>query len=291
MRVTAVITTHARPHFVHEALASVCAETYEDVECVVVDDGGTFEPRVFSSRIPIRVVRGHALGVASARNLGLAAARGESVIFLDDDDIALPNRISMLVDAARRFGADLCYGLTRRAVAGASCQPPPVPTGLWPPGAVGFREILACAPHINSVLVRTSVLRSVGGFDVDAPHFDDWSAWLQLADQAVRMCSVNHVVAEWRIHEQGLTGKLAQARAMKARLLVLFDRMQKQLSADGARAVADARHVVAESEILTYDDYVEAMIAARAAGGAVMPRFGKRRSRRPAGSLAALQVD
>lgn len=107
--VTAVITTHARPDSVCEALASVRAEAYQDVEIIVVDDGGTFVPPR-----DVRVIRGFNLGVARARNLGLATARGEFVIYVDDDDVALPNRIASLLSAARQHQASLCFGMTRR---------------------------------------------------------------------------------------------------------------------------------------------------------------------------------
>jgi len=262
--VTAVITTHARPESIREALASVRAETFQDIECVVVDDGGTFEPPALDTGIEIRVLRGSGLGVAPARNLGLAAARGEFVIFLDDDDVALPNRITTLLDAAKRFNADLCYGLTRRAVADSASTLPHVPTELPSSGRVGFRDVLTCAPHINSVLVRASTLRNIGGFDVEAHHFDDWSAWLRLADQNVVMWCVRDVVAEWRIHGQGLSAEIMHTRAMKSRLIALFDRLQAQLSEASTQAVAAAQLVVTASEIVTYDDYVEAMTAARA---------------------------
>ena len=274
--VTAVITTHARPEHIHQAFASVCAETYRDIECVVIDDGGDFEPRAVGSGIEIRVVRGNNLGVAQARNLGLAAARGNFVIFLDDDDIALPNRITTLLNAAKRYDADLCFGLTRRAVETSACNPPHVPTELMSPGVVGFCDVLTCAPHINSVLVRTSTLRSVGGFDAQAQHFDDWSAWLRLADRGVIMCCVPDVVAEWRIHGQGLSGEIMHARAMKSRLMALFGRLQAQLSEVSARAVSLAQRLVAASDILTYDDYVQAMTATRAVLHAVGACFGKR---------------
>lgn len=274
--VTAVITTHARPDAVQEALASVRAETYPDIECVVVDDGGTYEPPAAGSGFEIRVVRGSQLGVAGARNLGLAAARGQFVIFLDDDDVALPNRITTLAAEAGRFDADLCFGLTRRVVVGSTLTLPHVPTERLSRGDIGFCDVLTCTPHINSVLVRTSALRDIGGFDAEARHFDDWSAWLRLADRNAIMRCVDEVVAEWRIHGNGLSAEILQAGAMKSRLTALFDRLRTQLSEEGIRAIAAAQTVVASSDIVTYDDYVQAMAAARATLHATGSCLGKR---------------
>lgn len=263
--VTAVITTRARPQHIAEALASVHAETYENVEYVVVDDDGAFDPGSVRFDRPIRVVRGDMAGVGPARNAGLAAARGEYVIFLDDDDVAMPDRIRTLVDAATRNHADLSFGMTRRVWCGSSIVLPNVPTHLASFGAAGFCDVLTCAPHINAVLVRTAALRAVGGFDADASHFDDWSAWLRLADRNAAMCSVPDVVAEWRIHGAGLSAELLHVRAMKARLLSLFDRLHGELCDENADAVSVARRVVADADVLTYDDYVEAIAATRQA--------------------------
>jgi len=257
--VTAIVTTRTRPQYVHEALASVCAETYEDVECVVVDDGGTFELAGTGWTRAIRVVRSHMRGVAGARNAGLAEARGEFVIFLDDDDVAMPSRIATLVDAAGRYRADLCFGMTQRVAVHAAGQLSAVPTNVRTFGLVGLCDVLTCAPHINSVLVRTAALRAIGGFDDEAAHFDDWSAWIRLADRGVRMCCVGDLVAEWRLHDRGLTAEVMHLRAMKARLLSLFDRLGSQLTDESARAIEVARRVVAGGEMLTYDEYADAM--------------------------------
>lgn len=261
--VTAVITTHARPEHVYEALASVRAETHRDLECVIVDDGGTFEPPASDSARELRVVRGQHLGVAAARNMGLAAARGEFVIFLDDDDVALPHRIATLLAAARSSGAELCFGMTRRAIAGTAHKLPAVPTTALSIAGVGLCDVLTCAPHVNSVLVRTSSLRSVGGFDAAASHFDDWSSWLRLADAGAGIQWVPSIVAEWRLHARGLTGTVMHTRAMRSRLIALFEHLEQLLSPDGAGAVRMARQVVATSEISSYDDYVHAITAAR----------------------------
>jgi glycosyltransferase involved in cell wall biosynthesis len=255
--VTAVITTHVRPLHVFDALASVRAEMQKNVEIIVVDDGGDF------ADCDVRIVRGGSVGVARVRNLGLAAARGEFIIFLDDDDVALPHRISTLLSVARQHDAALVFGLTSRVVPGTSISLPPVPTHRPSSGAVGFCDVLACAPHINAVLVRTQALRDVGGFDEAASHFDDWSAWLRIADRYARIWSVNDVVAEWRIHPNGLSGQVLTIRAMKARLVALFERLMPCLSPENARRAAIAREIVLANDVTTYDDYVQAVVEAR----------------------------
>ena len=260
--VTAVITTHARPAAVHEALESVRAEQYKDLEIVVVDDGGTFVAPA-DGDVPVRVIHGSHLGVARARNLGLEAARGEFIIYLDDDDVALPNRISSLLRVARQRQASLCFGMTRRVIGDAKKSLGVVPTHVLSSGAIGFCDVLTCAPHVNAVLARTEALRAVGGFDVDAHHFDDWAAWLRIVDREAVTWRITDSVAEWRIHAQGLSGTLLHVRAMKQRILSLFQRIENDLSSENARAVATAKQIVAAAEIVTYDDYVDAMTAAR----------------------------
>jgi len=257
--VTAVITTHVRPLHVHEAVASLRAETHRDLEIVIVDDGGDFA----GAGADLRIVRGESRGVAYARNAGLAAARGTFIIFLDDDDVALPHRIATLLRAARRSGAALCFGMTRRVVGRAPATLDAVPTHIVSDGPVSFSDVLTCNPHVNAVLARTELLRAIGGFDAEASHFDDWSAWLRIADRHPRVWSVSDVVAEWRLHDRGLSAQLLHIRAMKARLVALFDRLESRVSKDNARAVAIARRVVLANEITTYDDYVHAMARMR----------------------------
>lgn len=257
--VTAIITTNGRPASVREAIASVRTESYGDIELMVVDDGGGFAAGDRS----LRVVRGAGLGVGGARNLGLSAARGEFVIFLDDDDVALPHRVSTLVSAAVRQDASLCFGMTRRVTDGTPEMLAAVPSPAPSEGAIRFCDLLACNPHVNAVLVRTDALREVGGFDVGARHFDDWSAWLRIADRGATVWSVADTVAEWRVHERGLSGRLMQERAMKTRLLALFARLESSLSEENGRAVAAAREIVEAAAITTYDDYADLLSALR----------------------------
>lgn len=254
--ITAVITTHGRPVSVREALASVQAELHRDLEVVVVDDGGAFV-----APAGVRVIHGAHLGVAQARNLGLAAARGEFVIYLDDDDVAFSNRVSSLLSAARQHQAGLVFGMTRRVMPGAAALLEDVPTHLSASGFVTFGDLLACAPHVNAVLARTEALRAAGGFDAATDHFDDWAAWLRIADAGAVIRRIAETVAEWRIHHLGLSGRVLRFGAMKRRILALFEHLQECLSDGNAAAVATARRVVEASDIATYDDYARIMAA------------------------------
>jgi glycosyltransferase involved in cell wall biosynthesis len=105
MRVSVVLTTHDRPALLVESIGSVLAQTSEDWELVVVDDGSappvTLPERVLvdnAARVTL-VRHATARGPSEARNSGVAAARGEVVTFLDDDDVLAPSAVAEIADA------------------------------------------------------------------------------------------------------------------------------------------------------------------------------------------------
>src|SRR4051794_38186186 len=86
--VSVIIPVHNYARFVGRAVNSVLAQTYEPVECIVVDDGSTDDTPAllagFGDRI--RVIRKEKQGPAIARNVGIRSARGEYIALLDSDD-------------------------------------------------------------------------------------------------------------------------------------------------------------------------------------------------------------
>lgn len=94
--VSVVIATYERANLIEDSINSVLAQTVQDFEIVVIDDGSTddTEERVRSfgdSRI--RYIRQENAGVAAARNRGTDEARGQYIVVLDDDDISPPWRL------------------------------------------------------------------------------------------------------------------------------------------------------------------------------------------------------
>lgn len=102
--VSAIIPTYNRGYVVGKAIDSVLAQTYKNIEIIVVDDGSTDDTveqlKVYGERI--RVVCQKNAGPSAARNRGIEVSRGEIIAFLDSDDIWLPAKIERQVSFFER---------------------------------------------------------------------------------------------------------------------------------------------------------------------------------------------
>jgi protein-tyrosine-phosphatase/glycosyltransferase involved in cell wall biosynthesis len=103
--VSVIIPTYNRPHLLVQAIESVRRQSVAGIEIVVVDDGSErpVEPAIPTHDELLRVLRQENRGLNAARNVGLAAARGEFIALLDDDDLWLPWKTEIQVAAMRRF--------------------------------------------------------------------------------------------------------------------------------------------------------------------------------------------
>lgn len=115
MLITVAVPTHNRPRLLREALTSIMAQTHPEWEVVVVDDGSA--PPVLESTLRellgerfILVRHDQAQGIAAAKNAGVAAARGEVVLHLDDDDLLAPTALAQIAAAyARHPGLECLF--------------------------------------------------------------------------------------------------------------------------------------------------------------------------------------
>jgi len=115
-RVTVVIPCFDQARYLPAAVASVRAQTCGPVACVVVDDGSTDDTAAVASQLGTTVLRQANAGVSAARNAGLAAARSDLVVFLDADDMLLPDAVAVEVGRGqlREHEVALAVGVLER---------------------------------------------------------------------------------------------------------------------------------------------------------------------------------
>src|SRR5262245_1076820 len=114
-RVSIVIPAYNQAAYLGEAIGSALAQTHQDVEVIVVDDGSTdATPEVcarFASDARVRTIRTANGGVAAARNRGITAASGAYLCFLDADDRYHPTKVATqaaMLDAERGIAFVYC---------------------------------------------------------------------------------------------------------------------------------------------------------------------------------------
>jgi glycosyltransferase involved in cell wall biosynthesis len=161
-RFTVVVPTRDRAALLPVALDSVVAQTDRDWELVVVDDGSsdgtaTVVASYRDTGAPITYVRREGGGVSAARNAGVAAANGEYLVFLDDDDELLPGALGALRAAIDARQGALVLGGWVQVSADRRTWRTRVPRatesnfrGAFLPGAFAL---------------RTDVFRATGGYD------------------------------------------------------------------------------------------------------------------------------
>lgn len=188
-RVSVVIPTFNRAHCLMRAVRSVVAQDFEDWDITVVDDAstdGTVDVRgklneIIGSRYKDVVLPPS--GASRARNVGIAQTDSEWVAFLDSDDLWLPEKIGLQLQAAEAADAAFVYSdyfeFTDRN--GVTCPAHLIPadmSGNIYPQLLQVRcNVITCP----SVMIRRSVLEDVGGFDDTLKICEDIDLWRRAA--------------------------------------------------------------------------------------------------------------
>ena len=166
------------------ALPSALDQDGVELEVVVVDDGsadGTAAGLERREEPRLRVLRHDGpRGVAAARNTGISAARGDWIAFLDDDDLWSPRKLRIQLDTAEQRNADFVYAagvLVDRELRVLGADIFPVESEL----AARLLQGNVIPGGCSNVLVRTRLVREVGGFDEGLTYTEDWDLWLRLA--------------------------------------------------------------------------------------------------------------
>lgn len=207
--VSCIVPVFNGERYLSEALDSIFAQTHPALDVLVVDDGSTDGSaevaKSFGDRI--RYLFHPNAGPAAARNLGLEAARGEFVAFLDADDLWHPEKLALQL---ARFAAvpTLDYCVTHAQ-------------NFWVPELreeeLRFRDHPRSRPipgYVTSTLLaKASLFLTVGRFNPELPHADD-TDWFLRADAAG---AVKELLPDVLLHRRMHPGNRSRARGPASR--------------------------------------------------------------------------
>jgi glycosyltransferase involved in cell wall biosynthesis len=257
--VSVVIPTYNHAHFLGRALKSVLDQSYQNWEAIVIDNhsqdntdevvGRFVDPR-------INLLKIHNNGViAASRNIGIRAAKGEWIAFLDSDDWWMPNKLSECIKMSNESVDFLYHDLTvvreKWTILGMLSLKSrqlnkPVLVDLLAGGNVIVN---------SSVVVRRRLLMEIGCIDEDRQMIgcEDYRAWLRIAQLSDNFSYVPKVLGYYLVHGNGISRKdmslpMQKATAPFARLL-----NKEQLRKHDSREL----YAKARSAYLTENNYGE----------------------------------
>ncbi|HPV82888.1 MAG TPA: glycosyltransferase [Nitrospira sp.] len=185
--VSVIVPTYNRPDRLQVALSSILAQTYQDFEIIVVNDGtidvsDVITPLNRDGRITT-IRHDHNRGLAAARNTGLRAAKGRYIAYLDDDDTYLPDHLHTLVTALQNGEHKVAYTDAWR-IHEVRQGDQYVVTGRDLPYSRDFNciDLLLCNYFpVLCVMHEKACLEQVGVFDESLFAHEDWDLWIRMA--------------------------------------------------------------------------------------------------------------
>ena len=201
--ISVIIPTQNRPTWLAQAVESVCAQTFQDIEIILSLNNADSETHAEADRLSadprVRSVRTNVSSASAARNRGLEVAGSDWIAFLDDDDLWMPNKLEVQLAAAKQTGADLVTcNFVHFGEAGdiESSGLAPLPRGLSLPEALILGNYVSGG---SAALVTLAALRRLGGFDDQIVAVEDWDMWRRLSwDHAIHF--EDQVLVKYRRH-------------------------------------------------------------------------------------------
>jgi glycosyltransferase involved in cell wall biosynthesis len=201
--VSIVTPSYNQGRFIGRTIDSVLAQTYPNIEYLVVDGASTDETldvlRAYGDRV--RWISEPDSGQTQAINKGLRAARGEIVGYLNSDDVLLPDAIEKVVDYLRDHSeCDLVYGDADYVDADDRV------TGTYATADYSFERLMDdCCICQPAAYWRVSVGRVVGPFDEDVHYAMDYDYWIRVDRSGFAIQHMVETIARSRLHPAAKT--------------------------------------------------------------------------------------
>ena len=219
------LVTFNRPQLLRQAVDSLCAQDYPQLEVILVDDGSSDPDAVaaLDELAPIFANRGWQIlrqtnrYLGAARNAAAHMARGKYLLFMDDDNVAKPHEVRTLVSVAEYTEADIVTCHLDRFSSTESPLTKPMKTEPW--GPLGAALSVGLTENVfgdANALIRKRSFDAIGGFtELRGVGHEDWEFFAKACLQGHRL----DVVPESLFYYRVLPGSMLSSSKQRANLL------------------------------------------------------------------------
>ena len=207
--VSVVMPVYNGERYLRQAIDSILAQTFNDFEFIVVDNGSTDHSLAIvrsyeDSRI--RIFEESQRGIVAALNKGLHEARGQYVARMDADDISIPERLAKQVDYMHLHPDVVLAGANALVI---DAKGDPTEHRLLLPSASEQLALLLCMSNYfvhGSTMIRHDALEAVGGYRKEFVTAEDYDLWLRLREVG-RVANVPELLYMLRVHDRSKTAE------------------------------------------------------------------------------------
>lgn len=181
--ISIIMPAYNREDTIMAAITSVLAQTYSHFELVIVDDGstdGTVQVVESFADDRIRLIKGPGRsGVSEARNIGLRAAKGELIAYLDSDNTWQPEYLSAMVAALHKTPHAQAAYSGQYLYRGTHPEPFAIRFASFNKGLLENRNYI----DLNCFMHSKQVFKKTGMFDTQLKRFVDWDLILKISSE------------------------------------------------------------------------------------------------------------
>ncbi|MCL6433138.1 MAG: glycosyltransferase [Leptolyngbyaceae cyanobacterium HOT.MB2.61] len=220
--VSVLMPVYNSQRYVALAIKSILAQSFQDFEFIITDDGSTDASLSILKRYAEQDSRIHLIsrenrGIACTRNEMLLQARGEFVAVMDADDIALPDRLTRQVMFLRQNPDVVCVGSSYQLIDEEgrlllTCfQMAQNDATIQKQLLAGFGSI-----HQPTVMFRRVPAIAVGGYNETMPVCEDLDLWMRLGEVG-KLANLPQPLVQYRLHPNSVSEKNPTLEMEKAR--------------------------------------------------------------------------
>lgn len=255
--ISIIIPTYNRAHIIEKSVRSVCAQTYQNIEILIIDDGSTDPTQEIISSIADSRIKyfytSSNKGPSAARNYGIKEAKGELIAFHDSDDICYPDKLKILwkhyIDDGKTAG--LIFHPYHLYTPGKKPRKVPVIQDLEALQKQNHNNIFSLllnAPLIGTptMMIPKKILEKVGGFNEQLQSLEDYELSLRIAS-LYPVLFVNEILLDVEKSSDGVNNNIEGRIQSIFYILEEFDSFYKKENLIRLRAI---QHSFYESQFL-----------------------------------------